>query len=387
MKLLRLPAAKVQLGVPLPWSVRDAQGLLLLSRGHLVYNQSQLEALLQRGAFVELEEARAAEQARAAQKALVSDDAAGSPRRGNSLFNTWDRLPQRLQLLLDEAHSDPDGLSRIQGFATDLARLVDLDADIALYHTVRQESVDLYFYGYNHAIQTAVLCLLMARRLEWPASRVDSLVCAALTMNVPILALQGALARQDEPVRESQKALIRQHPQEAVRWLEGIGVSDPEWLSAVAEHHERSDGSGYPRGLHTIHETALALRVTDVFMAKISRRAFRPALAVKEAAKQLYSEDHGGSLSSALIKEFGIYPPGEVVKLASGEIGVVMRRSASAKSPLVAAITDSAGRLVVHTAHRDTATPGYAVLGNVRPPDFVARLAPERIYGFVPAPD
>jgi len=52
----------VQPGAPLPWNVRDEQGRLLLSKGHLVMDERQLDELLERGAFVDVEEIRAAAQ-------------------------------------------------------------------------------------------------------------------------------------------------------------------------------------------------------------------------------------------------------------------------------------------------------------------------------------
>ena len=60
MKLIRLPASKVRLGMKLPWNVRDEHFQLLLSKGHLVIDQQMLEALRVRGAFVDEEEVRAA---------------------------------------------------------------------------------------------------------------------------------------------------------------------------------------------------------------------------------------------------------------------------------------------------------------------------------------
>ena len=389
LKLLRLPANKVQLGAPLPWNVRDSEGRLLLSRGQIVSSETQLESLLQRGAFVDFEEAKAAEQILGESKLLVSDGNAGLVRNEKSLFEKWDDLPGSLRAMLDEIKTSSDAPNRIAGFVQAIVALVDLDVDVALYHAVRQETADLFYYGYSHAIQTAVLCQVMARRLAWTEQKMVSLMSAAITMNVPIFSLQGQLAKQDEPVRESQKAIIRQHPRDAHEWLIGVGIADQDWLSAVNEHHERTDGSGYPKGLSQVTGMAVALRVTDVFMAKISHRKVRSALSIKDAAKQLYIEDHGGPLSSAIIKEFGIFPPGEVVKLTSGEIGVVMRRTASGKSPIVAAITDTAGRLIAHTLQRDTSKPEFAILGSVPPPDFISRLPPERIYGYstMKAPD
>jgi hypothetical protein len=186
-------------------------------------------------------------------------------------------------------------------------------------------------------------------------------------------------------MRESQKALIRRHSQEAADWLAQAGVSDPDWLNAVAQHHERADGSGYPQGLTEIADIAVALRAADVFMAKISPRKLRPALPIQEAAKQMYRADHGGQISSAIIKEFGIYPPGDVVKLACGEVGVVMRRTDNAKCPIVASITDGAGRPTVHTVQRDTSQPEYAITAHITDTSLVARMPPERVYGYAGA--
>lgn len=376
MKLLRLPASKVQLGVPLPWNVRDAGERLLLSKGQIVDVQSQLDQLLERGAFVDFEEAKAAEHVR------ISQPAAATTQRPPNLFGMWDALPNQMRQLVESLRDSQDATARISAFVGTLTTLVDRDADIALYHAVRQENADLYFYGYNHSIHTAVLCLLMARRLDWPQARIQSLMGAALTMNLPVLALQGQMAKQDVPMRESQKQQIRRHPQEASEWLQKAGITDAEWLAAVLQHHERSDGSGYHQGLTQIAEMAVALRVTDVFMAKISPRTLRAPLPIREAAKQLYGEDKGGPMSSAIIKEFGIYPPGEVVKLVSGEVCVVMRRSANTKCPLVACITDASGHAAAHTVHRDTAQAAYAIAGSTPPPSTIARLPPERIYGY-----
>ena len=50
LRMLRLPRSKVQIGTPLPWSVRDEQGTLLLSKGHLVESEHLLDQLLLRGA-------------------------------------------------------------------------------------------------------------------------------------------------------------------------------------------------------------------------------------------------------------------------------------------------------------------------------------------------
>jgi HD-GYP domain-containing protein (c-di-GMP phosphodiesterase class II) len=377
VKLLRLPRSKVRIGAPLPWNVRDEETRLLLSRGHVIESEAQLDALLERGAWVDIEEARATGHLHVAEQ----PSPVATPRSQN-LFDLWTKSPDEMRKLMAKTPHTTDLPQRLDEFVAWLIELVDKDPDIALYHCVRQESAHAFFYGYNHAIHTAILCLLLARRLQWPQARMLSLVKAAITMNMAVLELQGKMADQDEPMKESQKVVIRRHPQEAADWLVQAGVSDSDWLNAVAQHHERADGSGYPNGLTEVADIAVALRVADVFMSKISPRKLRPALPIQEAVKQLYREDHGGVVSSAVIKEFGIYPPGDLVKLACGETGVVMRRTDHVKCPVVASITDSVGHPTVHTAHRDTSQPEYAIVAHVLDKSLVARMPPERVYGY-----
>lgn len=375
MKVLRLPRSKVKLGEPLPWGVRDETGLLLLSKGHILTTEHQLELLLSRGAFVDVEEIRAsARDEQAAQPPTV----AIAP----NLFGEWEQTPQALRTLLTDADVHENFVPRLDLFAAHILKLVDSSADIAIYRTVRQDNAQSFYYGYSHALHTGVLCVLMARHLHWPPARVQTLLKAALTMNLSILELQGQMAAQDVPMRERQHTEIHNHPEDAVATLQKWGVSDSDWLQAVAQHHEHPDGTGYPQGCTDMGEMALALRVCDVFMAKISPRVLRPAVAPQEAVRQLYREDHGGPLSTAIIKEFGIYPPGDFVKLASGELGVVVQRTDNARAPIVASITDTSGHPVARTLKHDTSQAEFAIVGTAGHPAMLARLPPERLYGF-----
>ncbi len=385
MKVLRLPRSKVHLGAPLPWNVRDESGLLLLSKGHFIESEHQLDELLTRGAFVDVEEIRAhAESAASTEAPRVAIPP--------NLFGLWEKTPQALKELLSEHPAQATGTpatdfaTQINAFATHVLELVDSSPDIAIYRSVRQDHAQNYYYGYAHALYTGVLCVLLTRHLHWPAARTRTLLKAALTMNLSIFELQGQMAAQDVPMRDRQRAELQKHPELAVERLQQRGITDTEWLQAVAQHHEHADGSGYPLGITTICEMAQALRVCDVFMSKITPRVLRPAVTPQEAVRQVYQEDHGGPLSNALIKEFGIYPPGDFVKLASGELGVVVQRTANVRAPIVASITDKHGHPVAHTQRHDTGQPEFAIVGTASNPALLARLPPERLYGFAQGP-
>lgn len=379
MQLLKLVQSKVQVGVPLPWNVRNSDGNLLLARGHVIQSDEQLETLLDRGAYVDADEVRALARAAAAAGAGLK-----TSKHPPSLFELWDQTVLRLEGLLKSAGQDSEFPVRLQTLASDIAALVARDADIGIYTTVRQEKNKLFYYGYAHSVHTALLGTLMAQRMGWPEERILTLIQAALTMNIAIVELQGRMAAQDTLVLDRQRAQLAQHPAAAVATLQAAGITNEEWLAAVAEHHERPDGSGYPRKINSVSPMAQALGLADVFLAKITPRVLRAALPTQEAARQLFRENKGSPMAMAIIKEFGIYPPGDFVKLKSGESAVVVRRSANANAPLVASVTDAAGLPIVSTVRRDTAEAAYAITGTIADKSMLARMPPERLYGLSP---
>jgi HD-GYP domain-containing protein (c-di-GMP phosphodiesterase class II) len=363
--------SQVRLGEPLPWGVRDAQGQLLLARGHVVANLDQLEALLERGAFVDIEEVRAA-----AKRAEAEAN-----KRPLGLFALWERLLWQLDRVLRSVADESGFAARMDDLVEQVVTLTDRDPDIALYLTVRQDPKRLTIYALAHSVHCALVARLMGRRLGWPEAQTRTLMKAALTMNIATLDLQGRLAAQGVPATPTQLDQIRAHPTQGVAMLKAAGVDDPVWLEAVAQHHEKPDGGGYPAGLTEVGELARVLRHIDVFMAKMAPRAMRAPLPAQLAARQLFQEDGGGPVSAAIIKEFGIYPPGEFVQLKSGEMAVVVRRSANARTPQAASITDRQGMPMVNTVPRDTGKPEFAIVSVVTDKSLVLRVPPERLYG------
>lgn len=375
MALVKMDRHQVHFGAPTLWEVRDAEGNLLLARGGIVENDEQLAALLAHGAMVDADEVKAA---LAAQNGGKPDPVEMRP---VSVFGLWDQLRWRLDRIVKGIGEDRHFPARIDELAQHLALLTEKDADIGIFLAVRQENHKLSTYGLSHAVYTSMIGFLMAQRMGWPRERSLRLVKAALTMNMSVFELQGRLAAQGVPMLPEQRVILHEHPLESARMLREAGITDEEWLTAVEQHHEWTDGKGYPRGQAEMTEMAKALKYADVFMAKISPKAIRQALPAQEAERQLFKTDGGGPMAMAIIKEFGIYPPGEFVKLKTGEMAVVIRRTASANTPIAASITDRAGVPVLNIVRRDTSRPEHAIVGLVPDKSLVGRVPPERLYG------
>jgi hypothetical protein len=206
----------------------------------------------------------------------------------------------------------------------------------------------------------------------------------ALTMNASITELQARMAEQPDPPSKKQLEQIRAHPHQSAQMLRDSGVADPLWLEAVQDHHERLDGQGYPRAVTEVGELAHLVRAADVFAAKISPRALRPALTPQAAARQLFQEEQGGPIAAALIRAVGLYPPGDFVRLKNGEAGIVAHRATAAAAAMVMAVLGANGKPVPGAPKRDTGQPEFAIVGALAERTGLPRVLPEQVYGVLP---
>ncbi len=255
----------------------------------------------------------------------------------------WQILSHRLEPLLLDHAAQPDFLPLLVACANDVVRGVSLDADWAIFQLVHPAPEKLARYGVLHALQTAILMCLVGRRKDWHEARIATGVRAALTMNVSITALQTELAHQAEALTREQRRIIDQHPLVSADFLRQAGVTDIDWLTAVEQHHEQSNGKGYPLGLSEISILADALRTCDVFGAKMSSRVGRKGMLSPRAAAEIFRQRSAGYYGATIIGVMGLYPPGCLVRVSTGESAVVLRRTQDPKCPKVALLTDSTG--------------------------------------------
>lgn len=334
--------AQIRCGVPLLWDVVSERAQRLLAKGHIIASQSALEALLARDTYVDSDD--------------VHVPAVVEPAPDTTFFGQWRQLEASLGLLLRNFQGAPS-LEKLKQAARSLTALVDQDNDQAVFSVVRHDHSRFAAYGASHSMHVAAMCGLLSERMGWPAERRASLVGAALTMNLSTIELQGTLATRGGPLTPNQKALIHCHPDDSARLLEAAGLTDREWLGAVRDHHETPEGSGYPKAKTTPSELSQVIRIVDIFTAKHASRCDRAPVSVRQAAQDLYRQHPTQPTAALLIKEFGMYPPGCFVKLASGETAVALRNGPSALAPQVAILQEN----VPHPLLRDTSEPAYKV--------------------------
>ncbi len=338
---------RVLVGHPLPFNVRDNDGTLMLARGQVIATGAQRDALFERGALVDVAELQ-----------RPPDSIKTAP--ASALPRLWQACLNRLGQTLRE--SEKEGfVDAMQDAAIPVMALIDRDKDLAIFNILRQQGNEHVQYGVNHSMHAAITGALVAQRLGWNEADAQRVFKTALTMNISMLELQGQLSLQTTPPTPDQRAAINAHPAFSRLLLEMSGVTDADWLRAVSEHHEAPDGSGYPSGTREPCDIAALVRRVDIYTAKLSPRSTRSALAADKAGRMMFMQDPGHPMTAALVKEFGVYPPGCFVRLNSGEVGLVVRRGPTVMTPIVAVLTSPYGNNLSEPVRRDTSQKAYAV--------------------------
>lgn len=350
MAMQKLGKGHAVCGLPLPWDVYDEAGQLLLRQGYVMTNQHQLDSLMERGMFVN--------GATSAKPGVIQSAAPAT----FEPFRLWDEIIGKLGQLLRSYDKDSANPFQVAEIAQLVQMLSERSKDAALAAMILLPEQNRY--PLVHCVHAALLCDMVAKRLDWSEERRQSTVCAALTMNISMVEMQQRLAEQSEPLTTGQQLDIRAHPRASMEILSRVGVNDTVWLEAVRDHHETPLGNGYPQGIQAIGEEATLLRTTDVFSAKISPRKNRKQMNGAQAARVLFTDPSmttANPFIAVLIKEIGIYPPGSLVKLANGETGIVYKRSANAHTPVVLSLTNSKGTPELKPIRRDTARSEFKI--------------------------
>ncbi len=378
---------EITVGKALPWPVYDMEETLLLQEKTIISSEKQLNILLEKGLYRGLttEEVKQQEERKRQQKI--------QEKRSKTIDNPFEMedscaLETERLLSLLAAGAKVDVIETTHYISRQIRHCcrVDANSTLAAVHLA-----DKFSYSELHPLHTAILCELLMRRLSFSDEQEQTVISAALTMNIGMHTLQNELFAQTTPLTDAQQQAINEHPEKSVAILKKAGVTDKHWLSIVGQHHERINGEGYPEKLtgNQIHQGAKVVALADMYAAMITPRAYRKPIQAQAALKEIFNK-RGKSvddkLTQMLIREVGIYPPGSFVTLANGDTAIVvkrayMRKNGDTVAPFVCSLVSPRGGFYQRYEIHDTGKDLYKITG-ICQPEFEEPINYPKLWGF-----
>lgn len=187
-------------------------------------------------------------------------------------------------------------------------------------------------YTYMHSVAVCAMMVALAKQLGLDESAVRLAGLAGLLHDLGKALMPMDVLNKPGKLTDAEFAVIKAHPQEGYRLLLAGSKVDPVVLDVCLHHHEKMDGSGYPKGLSG-DEISLFARmgaVCDVYDAITSNRPYKSGWDPAESLRKMAEWTQGhfdATVFQAFVKSLGIYPIGSLVRLGSGRLGVVVEQT------------------------------------------------------------
>ena len=201
----------------------------------------------------------------------------------------------------------------------------------------------------NRATQVSVYMTVFGRFLQLERERLEVLGLIGLLQDVGMLKLPAGIPGRRSDLALAEDELFKTHVTHSVEILSQTAGLPAELPSLASLHHERYDGSGYPRGLKgsAISQTGAIAGIVDTFDMLTAPAPYGMQMPPSNALNVLF-QNRGTQFHAALVEQFiqcvGAFPVGSVVELNSGEVGVVITQNLVKRlQPRVMVVQDASG--------------------------------------------
>ena len=208
-------------------------------------------------------------------------------------------------------------------------------------------------YTAQHSMNVCVFSIALGRQINLSVEELNNVGLCGMLHDMGKLLVPKELLNKPGRLTPEELPIMQSHTTKGWSLLLRTSGIYPGAIDVAYMHHERVDGSGYPRKLRAEQITPYAriVAIADMYDAVSSDRIYKPGKSHLESIK-IMTDAAGTQLDSALTMKFieclGIYPAGSIVELNSGEIALVLEVNPKAKlKPKILILQEKIGKSCV----------------------------------------
>jgi HD-GYP domain-containing protein (c-di-GMP phosphodiesterase class II) len=283
------------------------------------------------------------------------------------------KIFQQADLALEKIVSDiqadlPVRLESVQPIVEVLVDSVVRNPAALMWSTrMRDESKKTY----QHGLKVAIYIMTLGRHLGFPKSQLEELGSVGLLLDIGMLKIPSTVLDKSTQLTPEENTLLLQHVEFGMQTLQQKEMLPTLIAQGIMEHHERMDGSGYPKGIsgEQISIYGRMAAIADTFAAMTSARNYDITHSAFDAMKELFREA-GTRLHAPMVEQFvqaiSIFPVGSLIELSTGEAAIVLEHNGVRRlEPKILVLTDPEKNLLQQPAMMDlmnTSVPDVKIL-------------------------
>jgi HD-GYP domain-containing protein (c-di-GMP phosphodiesterase class II) len=203
-----------------------------------------------------------------------------------------------------------------------------------------------------HSMASSIWALVFGRHLGLDRESLAAVGLGGLLLDIGKTKLPKELLNKQGELTDIEWKHIRSHVDHGLQIIREVGNIDQRVTDMVATHHERHDGTGYPKGLkgNQIPVFGRIGGIVDSYTAMTNDRPYAKTMSSYDAMrefKSLSDKHFQAEMVEQFIQAIGIFPAGTLVELNTGEVGVVINENKTSRlQPELALILDSNKQLI-----------------------------------------
>lgn len=184
-------------------------------------------------------------------------------------------------------------------------------------------------YTFNHVMNVAVIASVLGAALGLPQESLDQICLAAVFHDIGKKKIPHPILNKPGKLNDEEMRFMEQHTHEGAKFLLKSGMFGPIPIIVAFEHHINHDGSGYPvlSRRRPIHPASQIIAIADFYDALRGTRVYRGEMSPEEVydlMQSLSGRKFDPDILEVFFRTLGIYPPGIIVLIDTGEYGLVV---------------------------------------------------------------
>jgi HD-GYP domain-containing protein (c-di-GMP phosphodiesterase class II) len=200
-------------------------------------------------------------------------------------------------------------------------------------------------YTYAHSVNVSILCVSLGTFLSFEKPQISILGAAGLMHDIGKVTVPHEVINKPGKLTDDEWEQVKRHPVEGALLLSDTPGLSKLAMVAAYEHHQHGDVRGYPpvEGELKQHPFSQVVSIADAYEALTAARVYYSAQMPPDNAMRILIAKRGVAFNPVLVKAFvnmiGIFPIGALLKLDTGEIGLVLHQTRDLMRPRVLLLT------------------------------------------------